>query len=342
MDPISDDQLLQYLVQGYTPAQLKKQFKFSDQQLITALLRNPMALGVVQERARETASGLTRFNPNRTYGTGILPFEAIINPTEQKYEYLGQVSKDYFDAVAKNANNPEAISKLNEKYLDENWLQQTYGQAVDTSAMITDTPNFLDDEQKRNQAASESNYNEFVRSAKDSGLLDDPSMSPLQAFFSQNFDNELLGTIPNVDATWAQALGVKGKPVKYQAPTQQEQDALVAEYANRAKETERKRIEDYVANATQSQTNKGRELAEAGVTAGSDPTELAKFYAGREMEGILSQYADALKQASERESKLSKESQSNVNRYMNYLLGGTTPYIAAANRALGITNQRLG
>jgi hypothetical protein len=344
MENISDDQLVRFIVRGFSPEDIRQYYRFTDDQLIRALLRNPMALQAVQKQGRETSRALTQFNPAQRYGTGSLPFEAVVNPTEQKYEGLGLISKEYFDAISKAAGDQAKIDTINEKYLDSTWLQDNYGKVVDTSGMIADVPNFLEDEIKRKTAADKANYDAFLKTAKDSGLLDNPSLSPLQNYFQQQFGTAGLGSVPDVEATWAEALGAKGKRVKYSAPKEDERNRLVADYAQRERDRIWQEIKDKMEYAKNYGGNPDDVLKEygGGPGTGVDPTKVAQFYASREMESILDEYAKSLGQASARETDLAKQSQSNINRYMNYLLGGTTPYVAASQRILSQLQNPLG
>lgn len=359
MPTLTNEQLIQYLLAGIPVDLIKNRFTVSPTQIATALIENPKALEQLQKVGAQYIANISSFNPDQTYGTGIQPYAAVVNPTEQKYEGLGQISKDYFDAIAQSAGNPEDIKKLREKYLDSEWLKNTYGQDIDVSAMVADTQNFLDDELKRGQAQSEAQYNAWAKQAEKSGLLD--AANPLSEYFKNQYGVEGLGSVPSPEATWSQVSS---------GPTMLQQQGAV----NRLKQqlatfgdndlAKSKWLENYILQNTKEYMNPVEKTA-AGfgnwvTNALNDASGLLTFGKfgdlGTELLGPNTKMTnapteeEALKAYAEAKAKTQSTlsaAKANLDEYnksydfwASYLTGGKTPYQAKTQQLLAFLGKK--
>jgi hypothetical protein len=357
---LNNEQLVQYLLNGIPIELIRNNFKVSDDQLIRAIVSNPNVFAQLQQQAIGRIQNVSQYNPNEQYGTGILPFAAVINPTEQKYESLGQVSKDYFDAISQIGNNPEELQKLRELYQDSDYLKSTYGQEVDTSGMIADTQNFLDDEVKRSQAGAEAQYNAWAKEAEQSGLVG--TGNPLAEYFKQRFGVAELGQLPRPDMTWAEY----GRPERVETQFAETSNRLGQQLGALAgKGAKEKFIQNYIqANTKPSDMGVGERIA-AGfgnlVSGGLDKLSgLASFGffpdLGTELLGpqtpmvnapseeeALKVYTEQLAKARENAANAKKNEQDYNNAFnfwSSYLTGGKTPYQISAQQLLGFLGKK--
>lgn len=139
----SEQQILQYILQGGSPADLEDA-GIDMNQIVVAMLKNPEILSGFRAQAETVGSALESFNPDETYydPTEIGLDPSYVNPIKDKWLDVSRtnveaagVAKAYFDAVQSVGNDP---SKQTQIRMDAESLANSLGISPEDSVTLLD------------------------------------------------------------------------------------------------------------------------------------------------------------------------------------------------------------
>lgn len=117
---LSEQQILQYILQGGSPSDLED-VGVDMGQIIVTLVKNPEVLSGFRAQAETVGSALESFNPDETYydPTEILLDPSYSNPIQDKWESVSQTDFDagvvaagYLQSILETGNNPAEYDKI--------------------------------------------------------------------------------------------------------------------------------------------------------------------------------------------------------------------------------------
>lgn len=164
----TEQQIIQYILNGGDVQDLLKSKNVGWKNLVTALVKNPEIIAAAQQQAAQQTEGLDSFNPNMDYLAGTQSFD--VNPITQKYTAMGpkiaQLAQDYFGTTMAMGNNPTLSESLDAKFkqdaIDKYGLDEKTAQGIVT-ALSTDRDKWTSEEQAYQIRKQKAQYGAFQK-----------------------------------------------------------------------------------------------------------------------------------------------------------------------------------
>lgn len=140
---LSEQQILQYILQGGSPSDLEDA-GVDMSQIIVTLVKNPEVLSGFRQQAETVGSALESYNPSETYydAAEVELDPSYRNPIKDKWLDVARtnleaagVAKAYFDAVESVGNDPSKQEKIS---VDALSLANSLGIPPDEAAVLVD------------------------------------------------------------------------------------------------------------------------------------------------------------------------------------------------------------
>jgi hypothetical protein len=162
-------QLIDYIVAGGNIADLVGS-NVSQSGILSKLLSDPRLLSTLGQQV--ATSGGASFDPNQTYTTAAVPFEAANNSVRLKYSQRPaieqQIASSVFDAIDQGTDPITAVSKMTDENLKQFGVTQkdVIGLYND---LTVDAPKYVDAKATQNAALQKQQYNAFVKQTGGTG-----------------------------------------------------------------------------------------------------------------------------------------------------------------------------